>query len=500
MKKIMNVSSWLALLLVAPQLVAAQNLMEMVRAREAAVPAVGAGSPVMVAAFKPVPNPDYQDPNGALPPNLTDAHVQALLKKMVTAEFSTLPPNATPEQITLRKEDVMRLVGNLVTIDRNYVDTIPASVWDKAVADMGDTAAQEYAKTRNWDSTVNSMLKTAAGKMLDPFSVYWTKEEYKRFSDQMTNSFVGVGMILKEDGTIDIVIPGGPADKAGLKAGDKIVAVDGAAVSTSEAIIKKTLGKEGTPVKITVQRSGAALAPFNIVRGQVTTRNVYSKLAAKGVGYLYLGQFSPDCDKEMIAAIGKLKDKGARKLIIDVRGNPGGTVDSVSSLLSEFMKDKQTIVSFKSKGQVMYSNVTEGDGRFLDMPVAVLINEGSASASEILAGAIQDVRGPVIVGSRSYGKGTMQTVLPDQQGRALKLTIGRWYTPRDRSIDAQHDPVTREKVKGTGGVVPDYMIVLTEAQEQDIMKQLYREVQGAAPDGAPVADPVLQKGLELLSK
>jgi carboxyl-terminal processing protease len=380
------------------------------------------------------------------------------------------------------------------------VDNIPKEVWDKAIADMGDTAAKEFAKTKSWDSTVNSMIKAATGKMLDPFSVYWTQDEYKRFNDQMGNSFVGIGAILKDDGTIDIAIPGGPAEKAGLKAGDRIVDVDGTAVKTSEEVIKKTLGKAGTTVTITVERGGKALPPFKIVRGQVTTRNIYSKMATTGIGYIYLGQFSPDCDKEIIAAIGKLKEKGAKKIIMDVRGNPGGTVDSVSSILSEFMKDKQTIVSFKRQGQVMYSNVTDGDGKFLNMPLAILVNGGSASASEILAGAVQDVRGPVIVGSRSYGKGTMQSVMPDKQGRALKLTIGRWYTPRDRSIDAQHDPATKKKVEGTGGVVPDHLIVLTEDQEKAIMKQLYREVQGAPTDGAAVADPVLQKALELLSK
>ncbi|MCX5795850.1 MAG: S41 family peptidase [Elusimicrobia bacterium] len=496
----MNRTFKLALILaLAPQLAAAQSLMDMVRAHPMDVPSAGMGAPVIIqAGFKQVPNPQYQDPSQLPPPTLTKEQMETLLQGMVAAEAVTLPRGS--RQLTLSEADVMRLIANCVTIDQNYVDTIPKEVWDKAIADMNMTAAREFSKTKNWDSTVSAMIKVATGKMLDPFSVYWTKEEFKRFQDSMTNSFVGIGAILKPDGTIDMLVPGGPAEKAGLKAGDKIVNVDGTAVSTSEQVIKKTLGKEGVPVNVQVQRAGQTLPPVRIVRGQVSTRNVYAKMAAADIGYIYLGQFSPDCDKEMIAAIGQLKEKGAKKLIIDVRGNPGGTVDSVSSLVSEFVKDQQTIVSFKRQGQVMYSTVADGDGRFLDMPVVVLVNGGSASASEILAGAIQDVRGPVIVGSRSYGKGTMQTVLPDQQGRALKLTIGRWYTPRDRSIDAQHDPVTKEKVKDTGGVIPDHLIVLTEDQEAAVMKQLYREIQGASPDGAPVADPVLSKGLELLSK
>ncbi|MDD5628673.1 MAG: S41 family peptidase [Elusimicrobia bacterium] len=494
----------LALVLcLAPQLAAAQGLMQWVQSNPSEVPSAGPGAPVfMQAAFRQVPNPGYQDPSQLPPPTLTDEQIELLTRGMIAAEVATFPRGTKPGKVTLRlrEEDVMRVLGNCVAIDQNYVDTIPKEVWDKAIADMNMTAAREYSKTKDWEHTANAMIKVAMGKMLDPFSVYWDQEEFKQFRDSSNNSFVGIGAILKEDGTIDMLVPGGPAEKAGLKAGDKIVNVDGTAVNTSEEVIKKTLGKEGVAVNVQVQRQGQLLAPIKIVRGQVTTRNVYSKMAAPGVGYVYWGQFSPDCDKEIIAAIAALKEKGARKLVIDVRANPGGTVDSVSSIVSEFMKDRQAIVSFKRQGQVMYTNVTDGNGRFLDMPVVVLVNGGSASASEILAGAFQDVRGPVIVGSRSYGKGTMQSIVPDRQGRALKLTIGRWYTPRDRSIDASHDPVTKEKIQGTGGVVPDYLIVMSEEAERAIMKQLYREVQGAAPDGAPVPDPVLQKGLELLSQ
>lgn len=464
-----------------------------------ALPAVK-GAPVFSTDYKEVRNPDYKDPSTQPPPNLKDSHVQALINKMIEVERSQLGPKAKPADLSLAKDQVMRLVGNLVIIDRNYVDTIPSSVWDQAVVDMGEVAAKEFdVKKKNWESTINSMINAAGSKILDPFSVYWNKEEFKRFQDQMNNSFVGIGAILKPDGTIDIVIPGGPADKAGLKAGDRITVVDGTPVNTAEQVIKKTLGKEGVPVSVTVERGGKAMPPIAIVRGSVETKNIYSKLVDKAVGYVYLGQFSPNSDAEVIAAIATLRDKGAKKLVIDVRGNPGGTVGSVSAIASEFMKDKQRIVSFKRQGQVMWENVTDGDGRFKDMPLAVLVNEGSASASEILAGAIQDVRGPVVVGSRSYGKGTMQTIMPDREGRALKLTIGRWYTPRDRSIDAQHDPKTHEKVKDTGGVLPDHLIVLTEEAERAIMRQLFREVQGAAPDGPAVADPVLQKALEILA-
>jgi carboxyl-terminal processing protease len=485
-------------LLLAANLASAQSLVGWVKSKTEA-PDAGRGTRVFASDFKQVPNPDFKDPSRVPPPNLTDAQIQKLIGLMVKAEMATLPPGTSPRKATLRQEQAMRLVANCVIIDSNYVDDIPAAVWDKAIADMGETASKEFPKKKNWDETINEMIKTGAGKMLDPFSVYWTSEEFKRFNDSMNNSFVGVGVILAKDGSIDIVIPGGPADKAGVKAGDKIKAVDGTPVDSAESVMKKTLGKEGTPVVMTLERAGKALPPLTIVRGQVTTRNVFSKMAGPEVGYVYLGQFSPDSDKEIVAAVGRLKDAGAKKMILDVRGNPGGTVDSVSNILSEFMKDRQTIVSFKKKGQVMYTNVADGNGRFLGMPLVILVNGGSASASEILAGAVQDVLGPSIVGSRTYGKGSMQSIMPDRQGRALKLTIGRWYTPRDRNIDAKYDPKTHEKIKDSGGVIPDHLIVLTEEQEKAIMQQLFREVQGARPTGTPVADPVLAKGLEILA-
>ncbi|MDD5628532.1 MAG: S41 family peptidase [Elusimicrobia bacterium] len=439
--------------------------------------------------YRSIPNPAYSDSDQAPPPHLSQAHVQGLLD-MVKA----LP--GTPVQ-----KDVMRLMGNLVRIDRSWVDPIPASSWDKAVELMGEVAKKVYDSVKpNWSDTVTAMIKAAAEKLLDPFSVYWTADEYKAFVDLEHNTFVGIGVIFEESGSavIDTVIPGGPAEKAGLKSGDKITAVDGKPAATAEERIKAIRGQKGTPVRISVERGGQP-QDITVTRGQVVTRNVYSKMAAPGVGYIYLGQFSPDCEKEIFAAVLSLREQGARKLVLDLRNNPGGSVDSVSSIVASFFKDGQKIVAFKKQGTEMYRNVAAGDGRFQDMPLVVLVNGNSASASELLAGAIQDVRGAVIVGSRSYGKGSMQTIMPDAQGRALKLTIGRWYTPNDRNIDNQRVPETKEKIKGTGGIVPDHAVDMTEDQEKAVLRQLLREVGGGSPQGPRVADPVLEKAMELLA-
>ncbi|MDD5656894.1 MAG: S41 family peptidase [Elusimicrobia bacterium] len=487
------------ILALMPYWAAGQGLVNMVRAAGGSVPEAGAGAPITLADYKTVPNPEYAEPGLRKPPHLTDDHVKRLIELMVDAELSKRP-GISAKELSLTKEQAQRIVTNLVVIDSKYVDAIPGPVWNRAIEDMGKVAAKEFEFRNgkgNWEETVNAMINAAANKILDPFSVYWSKEEFKRFQDEMNNSFVDVGMILKDDGRIDIVIPRSPAEKAGLKAGDKIVAVDGQPVSNRQQIQKKTLGQAGTSVRLTVTRDGRRME-FAAVRAEINTRNVFSKKLGD-VGYVYLGQFSPNCDDELIAAVADLQAKGARKLIIDVRGNLGGTVDSVSQIASEFFKDGQKIVSFKRQGQVMSENVTDGDGRFFNMKVAILVNGGSASASEILAGAMQDVRGPVIVGSRSYGKGTMQDILPDRQGRALKLTMGRWYTPRDRSIDAKHD-AQGEKIKDTGGVIPDHLVVLGEEQEAAIMRQIYREVQGASPEGRKVEDPVFNKALELLGR
>ncbi len=259
----MKTSTRLSLVFIlAPQLASAQSSLGWLHADPVEVPSAGPGASVFFSNdFKQVPNPLYKDPNKGLPPHLTDAHVEKLIKKMVEAELATMPPRTNAKKVTLKEEDLMRLVSNLVIIDANYVDDIPAAVWDKAVDDLGAVAAAEFPKTKNWEETITAMVKAAAGNMLDPFSVYWSKDEYKRFNDGMKNSFVGIGVILREDGSIDIVIPGGPAEKAGLLSGDKIVAVDGTPVKGSEAVVKKTLGKAGTPVVMTVERGGQARPP-----------------------------------------------------------------------------------------------------------------------------------------------------------------------------------------------------------------------------------------------
>ncbi|MDD5656896.1 MAG: PDZ domain-containing protein, partial [Elusimicrobia bacterium] len=364
----------------ASGLAAAQELMGLVRSGNFEAPSAGEGLPVILADYRRVDNPGYVDPNTLpQPPNLTKKHIDRLIDLMVEAELSKRPALRRPYEqdqrvpLTLTKEQVLWIGGLLSMIDRNYVNAIPGEVWDKAVEDMGKVAAEKFRFSKgkgNWEETGNAMINAVARNILDPFSVYWNKEEYKRFQDDSNNSFVGVGLLLGEDGSIDIVIPRSPAEKAGLQSGDKIVAVDGKAVSTREQVSLRARGRAGTSVRLTVLRGGGRL-DIVAARAEIETRNVYAKMAAPGVGYVYLGQFSNDSDEELISAVADLQAKGAGKLILDVRGNPGGGVAAVSQIASEFFKDGQKIVSFKRQGRVMPENVTRGAGRCLGRKVAI---------------------------------------------------------------------------------------------------------------------------------
>jgi carboxyl-terminal processing protease len=461
--------------------------------------------------FKEIKNPNFVNPDEQAPPNIKNEQLERLLKNLKAVDEAQ-------QGSGIPRRDLMRLASILTQIDRHFVDPIPTGTWDKAVELMVDVAAKAFgvvkdglpgaaavpaveaaAAKKDWDLVVTDMVKAMVEKFLDPFSVYWTQDEYKEFEDTMNNTFFGIGIGTMPNGVgITHVFPGSAAEKAGLKSGDKIIAVDGVPANGPDR--KPIRGKEGTTVRVQVERDGQVLPEFSITRVRMQTRNVYSKMAAPEVGYVYLGEFSPDAGREVFAAIAGLREQGAKKVILDLRSNPGGSVSAAASIMASFFKDGQKLQGFKKQGRTMRELFADGDGLFSDMPVAVLINGGSASASEVVSGAIQDVRGAVVVGGRSYGKGSAQDVKPDRQGRALKLTMTRWYTPNDRNIDNQRNPETKEKIEGTGGIIPDHPVEMTQEQEIAVLRQLHGDVLGIPAGGPRVADPVLEKALEVLSR
>jgi len=292
------------------------------------------------------------------------------------------------------------------------------------------------------DSSVQGMLWT-----LDPHSSFFTRDEFKKLYEEQSSEFYGIGVSILQhrDGVyVQSVIPNTPADKAGLRYGDRFLQVDGKDATdwTSADVSKNVRGEKGTTVKIRVGRAGAAQPlDFDIVRGGVplpSIRNYF--MLSNGIGYVGLsGGFQETTAEELDAAIADLRKQGMKSLVLDLRGNPGGLLPQAIEVVSRFVPGGQTVVSVKGRARYAQSQdlrATSGENQ--DFPLVVMINGNSASASEIVAGAIQDYGRGLIVGTDSFGKGLVQRVFPLPYGTGLTLTTARYYTPFGRSLQRDY--------------------------------------------------------------
>jgi carboxyl-terminal processing protease len=455
--------------------------------------------PAVPVKFKIVPGPAAEEPE--IPPNLGEDQVNALLGRLGEIE------GAAQGRQTHTEDHVRRLVIGLVTIDIKFVDPISKERWGAVLKDMGDLAEAEFGKkTSDWDEVVDHMLQKAVSDLKEPHTIYMNPAQSKAFRNSLSGKVSGIGALVSPDPQglrLDTLLPGSGAEAAGLQDGDLVTHVGGKPVAglPVDQIVQKLLGEPGTKVLVGVSRGGLAQKPVNVTRRSVAVPNAFSRMAAPGIGYVYFKQFQNETGDKVVSMIEGLRAQGARSVILDVRGNGGGLVTAVALIASEFFKDKEDIVSFKHQGMVAWRAVTDGDGKFASMPVVVLVDKNSASASEILSSAVQDEReGISVIGSRTYGKGTEQTVLPQGQDRSLKITENRWYSPADRSIDASHDKETGMEIPGTGGVVPDLVVDVPEEQSAKVMKEIILRLFGKEVPEPAAQDPVLEKAVEVLSQ
>jgi carboxyl-terminal processing protease len=278
---------------------------------------------------------------------------------------------------------------------------------------------------------------------LDPFSQYMDVQESTDMKQDTAGAFGGLGIeISLRNRALTVVSPieDTPADKAGVKAGDAIVKIDGESTDGIELMdaVHKMRGEPGTKVTISVFRDGFE-APKDIIitRAVIKIRSVKMNLLDDKVGYIRLSSFMGQSAEDFAAALDKLKDQGMERLIIDVRNNPGGLLNAAAEIAGHFVPKGKVVVStdgrYKSKNM---SFPSEGDGKW-SLPTVILINGGSASASEILAGALQDYGLAVVVGTKSFGKGSVQTILPLSDGSSLRLTTAKYLTPKGRSLHGQ---------------------------------------------------------------
>ena len=303
----------------------------------------------------------------------------------------------------------------------------------------------------------DELVETAINRMLeklDPHSVYIPAKDLELAKSQLEGEFEGIGIefnIIKD--TIYVVAPlsGGPSEEVGLVSGDKIVKVDDEVVAgvgvDNRKVFELLRGKKGTEVKVGIKRKSAdELIDFTITRDKIPQESVdVSYMIDEEVGYIKVSRFAATTYDEFHDALEDLKSKGMTKLVLDLQGNPGGYMDRAINIADEMLSDNKMIVYTKGK-QPRYNSEARAyrEGIFENQPIIVLIDEGSASASEIVAGALQDNDRALIVGRRSFGKGLVQMPIPLDDGSELRLTISRYYTPSGRSIQKPYEAGTKE--------------------------------------------------------
>ena len=290
------------------------------------------------------------------------------------------------------------------------------------------------------ESAINGMLSS-----LDPHSSFLDDQSFKYMSEQTKGKFGGLGIeVTMENGVVKVVSPidDTPASKAGLKPGDYITNIDGEAVMgmTLNDAVDKMRGKIGSKVKLTIRRINEKPLEVTLKREEIKIQSVKNSIKADDVVYIRISSFSEDVDTMTAKAIKDAKKKLGDKLkgvVIDVRNNPGGLLDQAVNV-SDLFLDKGEIVSTRSRNEEDTVKYTAKEGDIAKgLPIVVIINDGSASASEIVAGALQDHKRAIILGEKSFGKGSVQTVIPLGKYGAMRLTTGRYYTPSGRSIQAK---------------------------------------------------------------
>lgn len=369
---------------------------------------------------------------------ITPSHFLTLILTLLLSynSFADTSPTKKPTKAKPNKTITTAQIPQLpLTALRQFADVLQ-QIRDSYVEPTTDEQLLEYA--------IQGML---AG--LDPHSSYLSKEDFTNLQESTKGEFAGLGIeISMENGMIKVIAPidDSPAAKAGLQAGDLIIQLDKQVVkglSINEAI-ERMRGPVGTQIELTILRASEP-QPLHIVvtRGIIKSRSVRSEMLEPGFGYLRIAQFQQDTGKEVHKALKKLqKEQALKGLVLDLRNNPGGVLQAAVEVSDAFLDKKLAVYTQGRSDNSRQDFHTQAGDLLQQAPMVVLINSGSASASEIVAGALQDYHRALIIGSRSFGKGSVQSIRPISEDKAIKLTTARYYTPKGRSIQAQ-------------GIIPD---------------------------------------------
>ncbi len=350
-------------------------------------------------------------------------------------------------------------VGN-GTLSRNSAGVVskdlPARLNYTTVNQVYQALKDNYNGPLTEEQLVNGMKHGLAESTKDPYTVYFTPAEAKEFEGDLNNTFSGVGAELGKtaDGNIQVIAPisGAPAEKAGLHAKDIIATINGkstAGMSIDEAV-KAIRGKAGSTVTLQVVRGGTEPLTIAIVRQTIQIPSVTNKILDNNICYIKINSFSTDTAKLVNDAAEKCKAANVKGVVLDLRNNPGGAVDAAVEVSSQWLPANALIMQEKRGSKVVQSYQSTGTSTLKDIPTVVLVNSGSASASEIVASALRDNKQGYIIGEKSYGKGVVQRLVNFKDGSELKVTIASWYRPNGQNINHK-------------GITPDQKVVLSDA-------------------------------------
>lgn len=325
-----------------------------------------------------------------------------------------------------------------------------------SVNQVYDTLRQYYDGKLSDQQILDGLKHGLAEAANDPYTEYFTPSEAKSFNGQLEGiSLTGIGAQLDEDpdGNIVVMSPidGSPAAAAGLQAKDIITTINGqstAGMSANDAV-NKIRGPKGSKVTLAVLRDGNQQLTFTITRDTINVPTATSKILDGNIGYLQVSQFSSDTYGLVQQAVAKFQQAGVKKLILDLRDDPGGEVDSAQNIASLWLSDNALIMQERRGNQVLDDTRATDVNSLKGMPTVVLVNAGSASAAEITALALRDNHAATIIGEKSYGKGVVQQVVPFRDGSELKVTIAKWYSPSGKNINHQ-------------GITPDQTVTISD--------------------------------------
>jgi carboxyl-terminal processing protease len=372
---------------------------------------------------------------------------------------------------------VVALLLNLAVGAKIYLSAAQASNNDDSAqqnlevfTDAMQKIRSEYVdgKDLKYQQLVYAALKGMVGK-LDPHSEFLDETSFRQLQDDTEGQFGGLGLVVAmKDGYVIVVAPmeDAPGFRAGILTGDRIVRVEGKSVDKQPLteVVKQLRGEPGSAVKLAVERPSTGVTKnYTLLRAviQMTmVKDINGKkefpLDENKIGYLRITQFAEKTADELESALGKLKRQGMKGLIIDLRWNPGGLLEQAVAVCQKFLPRGQLVVSTEGR-RLMEKYFAKGDGDELkNVPIVVLVNLGSASAAEIVTGCLQDLHRAVILGEKTFGKGSVQTIFPLEDGSALKLTVAKYYTPSHKVIH-QH------------GIMPDILVPVSDEEEAAIL-------------------------------